>query len=52
MIQRIEFANAPPTVAQCPKLQIQLLARALVEATRKYKQETTQTDKREEVAEA
>lgn len=38
MTQKIEFTNQPPTVAQCPKLELQLLARGLVEATRNYKQ--------------
>lgn len=38
MIQQIEFTNKPPTVAQCPKLELRLLARSLVEATRDYKQ--------------
>ena len=37
MIEKLEFANAPPTVAQCPKLELRLLARGLVEATRNYK---------------
>lgn len=37
MTQRIEFANQPPTVAQCTKLELRLLARGLVEATRNYK---------------
>ena len=40
MTQRIEFTNQPPTVAQCPKLELRLLARGLVEATRNYKQHT------------
>ena len=40
MTQRIEFTNTPPTVAQCPKLELRLLARGLVEATRNYKQHT------------
>ena len=40
MTQRIEFTNQPPTVAQCPKLELRLLARGLVEATRIYKQQT------------
>lgn len=35
--KRIELTNQPPTVAQCPKLELRLLARALVEATRNYK---------------
>ena len=40
MTQRIEFTNQPPTVAQCPKLELRLLARGLVEATRNYKLHT------------
>lgn len=40
MIKHIEFANAPPTVDQCPTLELRLLARSLVDATRKYKQRT------------
>lgn len=40
MTQRIEFTNTPPTVAQCPKLELRLLARGLVEATRNYKLHT------------
>lgn len=40
MTQRIEFTNTPPTVAQCPKLELRLLAKCLVEATRTYKQYT------------
>lgn len=40
MTQRIEFTNTPPTVTQCPKLELRLLARGLVEATRKHKQYT------------
>ncbi len=40
MTQRIEFTNKPPSVAQCPKLELRLLARGLVEATRNYKQHT------------
>ena len=38
MTQRIEFINTPPTVDQCPKLELRLLAKSLVEATRSYKQ--------------
>lgn len=40
MTHKVEFTNKPPTVAQCPKLELRLLARSLVEATRKYKQYT------------
>ena len=40
MTQRIEFTNQPPTVTQCPKLELRLLARGLVEATRNYKLHT------------
>lgn len=40
MTQRIEFTNTPPTVTQCPKLELRLLARGLVEATRNYKLHT------------
>ena len=40
MTHRIEFTNQPPTVAQCPKLELRLLARGLVEATRNYKLHT------------
>lgn len=40
MTQRIEFTNQPPTVAQCPKLELRLLARGLVEATRNHKLHT------------
>ena len=39
MIQRIEFTNQPPTVADCPEMALRLLARELVEATRKHKQQ-------------
>lgn len=39
MIQRIEFTNQPPTVADCPEMVLRLLARELVEATRKHKQQ-------------
>lgn len=44
MTQRIEFTNTPPTVAQCPKLELRLLARGLVEATRNYKLTKEKTD--------
>lgn len=48
MTQRIEFTNTPPTVAQCPKLELRLLARGLVEATRNYKLHTKEKSHEEE----
>ncbi len=39
MDKKIEFTNQPPTIAQCPKLELRLLARSLVEATKKYTKE-------------
>lgn len=47
MTQRIEFTNTPPTVAQCPKLELRLLARGLVEATRNYKIHTKEKNDEE-----
>ena len=47
MTQRIEFTNQPPTVAQCPKLELRLLARGLVEATRNYKLHTKEKNDEE-----
>jgi len=48
MTQRIEFTNTPPTVAQCPKLELRLLARGLVEATKIYKHTKEKSNEEEQ----
>ena len=37
---KVEFTNAPPKITDCPKLELRLIARSLVEATRNYKLHT------------
>ena len=39
MIQSIEFTNRPPTVKDIPEFDLWLLARGLVSATRRYKEQ-------------
>lgn len=40
----IEYLNAPPTVSTCPKLELRLLAKTLLEATRQRKLHTKEKE--------
>lgn len=52
MIEHIEFVNSPPTVNQCPALEMRLFARSLVAATKKWKGEQNESKHTSKLAES